>query len=203
MNWTEIFKEIGIVGIVSGLLVWLFKQLGMHFIDRKFKAYELKLQTKSDDYKHELNLSFNKASKLHDRRLEKIERLYQNVVRLNSAMQMMTAKWKVVSGDEKKDEEEENKRIEHAGDCYNKFLDFYTENRIFFSEETCIILDKLKTDYFDSFWDYTAKKRFGYTDFKLNWELATKASDKVKKEIPPVLSQLENDFRTLIGVIDV
>jgi|SRR5690606_141588 len=202
MNWTEIFKAIGIVGIVSGLLVWLLKQLGQHFIDKRFKAYELELQSKSDDYKHELNISFNKASKLHDRRLEKIEDLYKCVVKLDSAMQVMTAKWKIVSGDNKKDEEDENNRIQNAGDCYNEFFDFYNANRIFFSEETCTILDKLKTDYYDSFWDYTAKKRFGYTDFKLNWELASKASDKVKKEIPPVLRQLENDFRTLIGVIN-
>ena len=44
MDWTKIFSEIGIVGIISGLVVWLIKQLGQRLIDKNSKNYELELQ---------------------------------------------------------------------------------------------------------------------------------------------------------------
>jgi hypothetical protein len=61
MNWGEIVKELGLVSIVSGLIVWLIKQLGQSFIDKKFKAYELELKYKSDDYTHQLDKSLEKS----------------------------------------------------------------------------------------------------------------------------------------------
>ena len=48
MNWTNIISEIGIVGIISGLIVWLIKQLGQSYIDKNVKSYELELKNKSE-----------------------------------------------------------------------------------------------------------------------------------------------------------
>lgn len=211
MNWEEIFKSLGFVSIISGLVVWLIKQLGEHFINRRFKVYEQELNIKSDDYKHkldklmenhksELSIVYAKASKLHDRRLEIISELYSKLVELDEEMHIMTALWKQVTGDEKVDEENEQKRVDKAANSYNNFHSFFNQNKIFFSEKTCETIAKLKTDYYDSLWDYTTKKRMGFTDFKLNYENAKNASEKVRKEIPPILKRLEDDFRAMIGV---
>lgn len=93
MDWNKILTDIGIVGIISGLLVWLIKQLGQLFIDKNLSLYKQELQNKSDLYKFELNQVFEKyktelaflsqkAFKLHDRRLEKIDELYSLFIRL-------------------------------------------------------------------------------------------------------------------------
>ena len=213
INWDEIVKSVGLVSIVSGLVVWLIKQLGQHFIDRKFKAYELELKYKSNDYAHQLeksledhrsklSLVFTKASKLHDRRLEIISELYKKLVLLNQAMQTMTALWKLASEDKKADDAAENERIKNAGDKYSEFYSYYLENKVFFSIEICELLDSLRNGYYDSYWDYTAKQRFGFTDFELNYENAKKASENVQEKIPPILNQLESEFRKMIGVED-
>ena len=143
---------------------------------------------------------FAKASKLHYKRLEIIAKLYEKLVILDMAMNDMTAMWKLVSGDKKQAEEAENKRIENAGNAYNDYQNYYNVNRIFFRNETSELLDKLREDYFDSYWTYTSSKRFGFTDFELNFANAKKASEKVKEGIPPILRKLEDDFRLIITV---
>lgn len=211
MDWTEIVREVGLVSIVSGLIVWLLKQLGQDFIDKKFKAYELELKYKSDDYTHqldksleshraELSIIYAKASRLHDRRLEIIAELYKKLVRLDDVMNIMTALVRFGTSDDKTNEEAESKRIENARKAYNDFQSYYTENKIFFANKTNELLDTLRTDYFESYWDYTAYKLYRVTDFKLNLENAKMASEKVKKQIPPILRKLEAEFRQMIGV---
>ena len=60
MDWNKIITDIGIIGIISGLLVWLIKQLGQLFINRNLSLYKQELQNKSDLHKSELNQVFEK-----------------------------------------------------------------------------------------------------------------------------------------------
>jgi hypothetical protein len=112
-------------------------------------------------------------------------------------MNEMTALMKPIIQDADK---EENDRIENAGKSYNDFLQCYLDNKIFFSKDTCILLDSLREKYFDSYWDYTITHRIGSKDFNFNYEHAKKASETVRTQIPPVLENLEVEFRKLLGV---
>ena len=210
MDWQSIIKEIGFVGILSGFVTWLMKELGKFYIDRKIKSYEYELAEKSKDidrqlnfsienYKKSLELIYFKASKLHDERLKIISDLYEKIVTLDSAMHNMTQLWKLGSADAELDKKNENARIELASKSYIDFQEFYLKRKIFFKKSTCILIDKINSDYFDSYWDYTYKNRFGGGDFEFNFKLAKKAGEKVKEEIPPVLESIENEFRIVIG----
>jgi len=213
MNWLEISKEIGVLGIISGAIVWLSKQLSQFFIEKKFKAYELELKYKSDNYTHqldkslenhrtELNIIFSKASKLHEKRFEIIAELYKKLVLMNNEMRLLTELWKLGTTDEIENDKDERLRIEKAGKSYNSFQIYYTENKIFFTVKICQLIDEIQSKYFDSYWDYTTKERFGITNFDFNYENAKKASVNVNNQIPPILFHLEEEFRQLIGVED-
>ncbi len=76
MNWESVLKEIGIVGVIAGLITWLIKQLGQSYIDKNLKAYEKQLDNQSERFKQELAFISQKASKLHDKRIERIEEIY-------------------------------------------------------------------------------------------------------------------------------
>ena len=208
MDWKSIIESIGIVGIVSGLIVWLIKQLGQNYINRNFKAYEIELKTKANNYrleldknleshKSELNILYNKASRLHEERLRILSKLYKKIVILDRTMQEMTAFMKQVFEDAEKEEKE---RIKQAGYAYDDFFTFYIENKIFFSKKLTELLDQLRDKYFDSYMDYTFRHRYSFTDFKFNHEQSKKASETVREHIPPIKEEIEIEFRDLIGV---
>ena len=155
MNWGEIFKEIGIVGIFASLITWLIKSLGQRQIDKGLKQYELELSNKSDLFKQELSLSFEKykseleflaqkANKLHDKRIERIERIeqiYSLLTDFHNEMQQLIS-WKVVTGMSPEEiEQKEFERVQKAGESGNKFLDYYAKNKLYFNSETCSLID--------------------------------------------------------------
>ncbi len=119
------------------------------------------------------------------------------MVTLDREMNVMTMPFKEIREDGDK---EENQRIESAGKAYNEFLLGYVENRIFLTKKLDGQLEKLRQSYFESYWDYTSVKRFGGTDFEFNFKQARAASDKVKNHIPPILEEIEKEFRNLLGV---
>ena len=143
MDWTKIFSEFGIVGIISGLVVWLIKQLGQRLIDKNSKNYEPELQNKANLFKAELNhatevfkseLGFlsQKAHKLHDKRIEKIEEIYSLLTDFYNDMHTLTT-WKIVTGMSEQEVKQQNfddtKKAEESG---NIFLNFYSKNKSLF-----------------------------------------------------------------------
>jgi len=208
INWTTIIESIGLVGIISGLIVWLIKSLGEHFISKNLKSYEIELQSKSDNYKleldkllenhkSELNVLYLKASKLYDKRMLILSELYQKIVTLDRSMNEMVRFLVEVREDAEKEEQE---RLQNSGKAHDDFMKYYTENKIFFSTELCGKLYKLRTEYFDSYWEYTFRHRFPTDDFKTIHEKSKKASEILKKQIPPILLEIEGEFRLIIGV---
>jgi len=116
------------------------------------------------------------------------------------AMIEMTSLLKYMSTNVDENEKIENEKIKTASDCHNDFYIFYLKNKIFLSQETCDLIDSLKDKYFDSYFDYTYGKKYENSDSELTYKLAKAASDKVRKEIPIVLKNIEQDFRTTIGI---
>ena len=203
INWTEIIKELGVVGIVTSAIAWLFKTLSEYFISKRFTSFEKELDVKAEmykaeldkdleSYKKDLNLDLTKRERLHQRRLDILGDLYKKIVDLDFAMVELTAIFKRVVSDFDK---EETDRIEKAGNAYNEFLKYYKGHKIYFRPETCKFLDSLVAGYFDSLWDYTYKTRTGIPDAKLTKQ----AYDKLQIEIPKVKEQIEGDFRKYFG----
>jgi len=211
MDWTKILSEIGIVGVVSGLIVWLIKQLGQSLIDKKVKTYELELQNKSDLFKAELNHSFEefkseleflsqKANKLHDKRIEKIEEIYSLLTDFYNDMFTLTA-WKVVTGMSKEEvQKQEYDNTQKAGDSGNEFLTFYSKNKLYFNNETCGLIDEIIKLLKDSHSDFSFKYIFGPLSAEFEYERVKKATEQIREKVPEIKSKLERNFRDIIGV---
>lgn len=211
MEWHIIIKEISLIGIIAGLITWLIKELGKFYIGKRFKAYELELTDKYKDidrqlsilienHKKSLELLFYKASKLHDRRIEVIAELYEKLVTLELTTHEMTNQLKIVTNDIEKNIQIENVKIQLASDSYNNFYIFYSKHKIFFSAKTCELIDKIKDEFFESYTDYTRGKKYESDNYDLSFNLAKAASDKVRKVIPIIQENIENEFRSIIGV---
>ncbi len=211
MDWTKILSEIGIVGVISGLIVWLIKQLGQRYIDKGAKAYELKLQNKSDLYKAELNQSLEKykseiaflsqkAFKLHDKRLERVEKLYSLLTDFYEDMYHLTT-WKVVTG--MSDEEVHNQNFENtkkAGNSGTEFFKYYSKNKLYFNQDTCGLIEEIIKLLKDSHFDFSYEYVFGPISADFKFESIKKATDKIREKVPKIKSELEENFRKIIGV---
>lgn len=211
MDWNKIFAEIGIVGVISGLIVWLIKQLGQSLIDKNVSLYKQELQNKSDLYKAELNQSLEKyktdlafhsqkAFKLHDRRLEKIDEMYSLLSDFYNDMFTLTT-WKVVTGMSKEEiQKQEYDNTMKAGDSGNKFLSYYDKNKLYFNEETCKLIDEIIQLLKDSHSDFSFKYIFGSMSSVFEYESIKKATEQIRSKVPAVKLKLEKNFRDIIGV---
>ncbi|MEI7597055.1 MAG: hypothetical protein WCK02_15010 [Bacteroidota bacterium] len=211
MNWTQVIKESVFVILTSGIFTWIAQELWKNHFAKRFKKYEYDLAESSKNIDRQLNISIEshkkaleliyfKASRLHDTRIKVIAELYEKLVLLDLAMREMTALLKYITKDVEKDSKIENEKIKHASDIHNEFYVFYLKNKIFLSASTCKLIDKIKEDYFSSYFDYTHGKTYAYQDSDLSFKLAKAASDKVYKEIPIIMENIENEFRAIIGV---
>lgn len=211
MDWNKILTDIGIVGIISGLLVWLIKQLGQLLIDKNLSLYKQELQNKSDLYKSELNQVFEKykaelafhsqkAFKLHDRRLEKIDELYSLLSDFYNDMFTLTT-WKIVTDmTEEQIRTQEFNNTKKAGETGNKFLSYYDKNKLYFNSDTCKLIDEIIQLLKDSHSDFSFKYIFGQISPQMEIEKIKEATEKIRNKVPEVKAKLEKNFRDIIGV---
>lgn len=211
MDWNKILTDIGIVGIISGLLVWLIKQLGQLFIDKNLSLYKQDLQNKSDLYKSELNQVFEKykaelaflsqkAFKLHDRRLEKIDKLYSLLSDFYNDMFTLTT-WKIVTGmSDKQIKKQEFENTMKAGETGSKFLSYYDKNKLYFNSDTCKLIDEIIQLLKDSHSDFSFKYIFAQISPQMEIENIKQATEKIRNKVPEVKAKIEKNFRDIIGV---
>jgi hypothetical protein len=203
MEILNLLRDLGIFG----LAMWFIQLLLAKSADRKFESYKTELDHKSREfqatldsklelYKAELNLHNYKSTQIYERQLTAVIELHKKLALLNQAMQEMTAFMKLIHKDA---EQEETERINKAATAYNEFLNFYLENQIYIPKATIDQIEKLKSEYFKSYNDYTFGRQFGLKN-NFTSEKSIQAGEKVSNEIQPALNQLMVDFRELIGV---
>lgn len=194
--------------VTSGLIYWLLQTTINLYLNKRFESYKVELQTKSQEYKlgldktleeHKsiLNLSNLKQGKLHDLRLNIISDLYQKLVILNRNTREMTTPIKLVIEDSKK---EEGERLYKTANSFNDFVKFYEERKIYFPADICKKLDELTHQFLEIFTGYSFEKESNEVFTMERHRKLKEISEKVRKEMPEILINIENDFRCLLGV---
>ena len=210
IHWLQLLENLGIFGLIITTITWLLKVLGQDVIAKRFKAYEKELDIKSQEYqaglntdleshKAKLNIEHTQYLKLHEQRLTVMTKIYEKIAELDRTMNILTAQIKPLPHGQTADQQD----LEHmqaAQDAYTSFHIYYANNKIFFNEQNCNLLDKLQEKYWDSLWDGTVRQRMGKSDLEYNYESAKKASETVRVHIPPIRQSLENEFRMTLGV---
>jgi uncharacterized membrane-anchored protein YhcB (DUF1043 family) len=211
MSLESILKDLGIVTIIAGLITWLIQKLGESLIDKNQKSYELKLNNESErfktelnqsleKYKSELNLIFEKSSKLHDKRIERIEELYYMLNDFHNDM-LVIVSWKIVTGmTNEQIQQQEFDNVKKAEASGNKFLLYYMRHKLYFSLETCTLIDEIIKLLKESHTDFSFKYIFGPVSAEMEYENVKKATEKIRTKVPEIKVKLEENFRKIIGV---
>ena len=211
MDWTEILKDVGIVGVISGLITWLIKQLGESYLTKNAKIHQQKLNNQTEQFKLELNQTFEKykseieflsqkANKLHDKRIERIENIYTLLTDFFEDMQVL-ASWKIVAGMSKEEIETQSfENVKKAEKTGNEFLNYYSRNKLYFNSETCDLIDEIITLLKESHANFSFKYIFGTMSAEFEIEQIKEATEKIRKKVPKLKEELEENFRNIIGV---
>jgi hypothetical protein len=176
-------------------------------LNQELESHKNKLEQQSKDFQHSLDLKLNEFniqfSKLHQDRAEVVKELYYKIVELQSAMTVFTRRIHPIIEDAEKEKQE---RIDRVNKALMDFVNFYMPNRIYFDKELAEKLDNLSNEYRSKGWDFAHMSRY-LSESGMSRELYEEYSKKtseisgiVKDEFPKVIQELEEEFRTLLGV---
>ncbi len=199
----ELLKYLGISAIPQALLLIAIGFWGKKLVEGFFTKG---LEIKKIELQNELEKSKIQFSRLHHRRAEVIEQLYVHLVELNSAMIDLTRRIHPIIEDEEKESQE---RIIRANQSLMNFRDFFQPNKIYFDRELAEKIDGLHKMYWDKGWDFNyinSRLKSGKTlqnTWKDFMEESKKITTAVDVEIPPILTELEEEFRDMLGVYEV
>lgn len=156
-----------------------------------------------ESYKSNLHLINSRQNLLHSNRSQVILELYQKLVVLHNSMLDMTARMRNVTGkDEETIDKEELERISKTASLGEDFFNFYQIHKIYFVSNICVLIEEIQTGLRDSHSDYSFRHLWGLPPSEMTYDIAKKANDKVKNEIPELMEKLEHEFRKSIGVIE-
>jgi hypothetical protein len=216
-NLIDIAKDLGIFAIAGGFITILFKRSSdkkvqdhIAKLDKENQQFQSELEHKNDQkraelskdievLKHELQETKFKTSKVYEKQFDVLIETSSLLHNLKDSLLNLTLELRLITGDEKKQEDEEKERIQKAQNDYQKVYECYKKNRIIYSVEFDEELKFIRLSN-DSFWNYTYDRRFSGIDWKISSERKKEAADTVRNNLTPSLDQLANDYRTFLKV---
>ena len=209
-NGPNAFFLLAVLVFSKKLIVYFFDEtieLKKAELNQDLENHKKELEQQNKDFQHSLDLKLNefniRFSKLHQDRAEVIKELYHKVIDLQSGMTVFTRRIHPIIEDADKENEE---RIERVNKGFDEFINFYLPNKIYFDRKLAEKLDFLAQQYSDKSWNfgYLSNRIRNenipaevYKDFS---EEMKEISNFVADEFPKVIEELEDEFRSLLGV---
>jgi hypothetical protein len=186
--WQQILAQILTPALVIGALAWLLR-----------KFFELGLQRDLERYKSELQRQYYeyqiKYSIIHQKRAEAIASIYSRLVRAKAQLADLVSLLQQ-GGQSLPDKKSK------VAEAYHDAASFFFEHRIFLPENTSVKIERVLDGMRESFYTFDAAQ-FGHDQYKLDKSGFWMKSHKIiRDEIPPLLIELECQFRQALGVIE-
>lgn len=167
-----------------------------HGLNERIQEHRGKLEILN----HEFNIRF---SRLHQERADVIKEVYKLLVKLQSAMFTYTRTMHPVFEDSEK---EAAQRLDNVSESLSEFIKYYSLNKIFLPKLLCGKIDNVVKEYYDKGWDFAWTQRsykeqsISLDEYKAEVEKAKKISNTIKDDMPPLIEELESEFREILGV---
>ncbi len=198
----------GIPAVVILFGLYLGKNLMEHFFNETIEIKKQELEQESKNFQHQLDAKlqeFNiKFTSLHQERAIVIKDLYHKIIELQSSMYNYTRKVHLVKSDAKIEEKE---RLERVNKALSELTNFYYPNKIYFSKSITSKIDELLKEYWNTGFEFTNHlkitqyphiyKTLNKNNNEDQWDIISK---KVETYFPPLIQELEDDFREILGV---
>ncbi len=125
---------------------------------------------------------------------------------MEMSMLKLTNPVKFTSTDDFANELDTRMLIINLNEDFTSFSSFYEKNKIYFNEESCLLMEQIRSTIHQAIWDYHEHdlyKKMGEDDLQFLRELRKKminAYGVIKSDIPILRKNLESDFRKILSV---
>lgn len=200
MTFLELLKDLGIFGIIVGVLGWVTKELGKYLLNKNIKFHQLSLDQQLEKYKSELDIINEKAFKLHDKRLEKIHNLYELLTDFYINVDNLTHMKNVTGLSDEEINEQKINEVKKTYESGYQFSMFYEKNKLYFDLETCELIQEILRILKECQYDLTIQYQWMNISIDMQMDFFSKAKDKIQNKIPELKEKLERKFRSIMGV---
>lgn len=186
MEIVTIIEKIGLFAVGSGIIAWTLKSIYKNVLDKDIEKYKYRLQQEQIT-----------SSKLYDERAQVINNLYELLNDFDRKMHSLTCPLQLAC-----DLPEKEKR-KHASKAGQKFVEYYSKKKIYFSKETAKLLDEINKEFEGAWINLTIYPSIEIDRDNINrdkWELWMKSWKIISKKIPPLKEKIEDEFREILGV---
>lgn len=200
MDTFQIIWNLGIFTGIGGALTYLLKTLGKQFMDQNLEIHKMQLNQQLESHKAELELINLKQSRLHDKRIETIQELYEKLTEFYMDLDTLI-RWKNVTG--LSDKEIKKQQFEEANKTFesgSKFCRYYLINKLYFSKEMCATIDEIIKEMRSCQYDLTIQYQWMNLSADLQMSSFRQAKEKLEKDVPMLKEQIETKFREILGV---
>jgi len=229
IDWQALLRVLGETGLIVAGLAWLSKQIISFIFTRDLERFKAELKSSGglaiEKFKSEIQLKAQKRiieyTSLHEKRGELIADLYSRLYQLYNSIQKVLfeyehrqiredvdrkdpsfskrQQWEMIPGIHFLDANEE-KQLKELSALISEFYNFYSTHKIYFTPQVCDLIDRfaglaayLKMNYQNVALKDKDGKLYVNPEIKDVW-------DKAIEAIPSLLSNLEVEFRTILGV---
>ena len=229
IDWQVLLTTLGGTSILIAALAWLSKTIISSIFTKDLERFKAELKESGDlaieKFRSEVQLEAQKRiieySSLHERRAELIADLYSRLYQLYNSIQRVLFEyehrqiredvdrkdplsrtrepWQKVPGIHFLDAEEE-KRVKELSTLTAQFHEFYCTHKIYFTPPVCNLIDRfsaLAAYLVMNYENVALKDENG--NLYVNPEIK-EVWDRAIETIPLLLSNLEGEFRTILGV---
>jgi len=207
-NWQEFLATIGGQAALLGIVGYLIKKLVSSRLEREADAFKADLKRNSDveieRLKNSLQMAANehqiRFSKLHEKRAQVLADLYKLLVKATWEAENLASPMEFAG------EPDKNQKFKQAMEAISEYFRFFDQHRIYLPEELCTSLlafaHKLRSPAI-AFGVYLRIEYPNERTQEEKYRAWTAAWDSVQTEIPKLRSELEVEFRKLLGATTI
>ncbi|TYS57330.1 hypothetical protein FZC74_16700 [Sutcliffiella horikoshii] len=198
---------LGVLGFLGKEIInnWYSRKSASHQsnLNQNLELFKVNIQNEAELFRAELQKEALehkiKYNKLHNDRAETIKDLYSKIDRMERSMRDLFNLFEIARDNSKRD------KMKVAVKNFNDTMDFYSINRIFFSEETCTIIESLRDEINLIYHEFTGYDiHLGLSEIpevrKEQRQVWKDCWNSMKEKVPQIKRDLEKDFRRQLGV---
>lgn len=186
--WKQLIGLIITPVVVVGAIAWFLKGLIAQGFTRDLQRFKSELEQESFERRERFSL-------IHQRRAEVIATLYGKIARTKA----LTADLVGIFQQGGQSLIEKKKRV---SDVYNDMSSYYFENRLFLPRETAEKTEQLVMTLRDVLIEFDTAQ-MGNDEYKPDKSgLWKQAYQRLRDEVPPILEELEGEFKDILGFIE-
>ena len=186
--WQQLVGLIVAPTVVVAAVAWLLRTVIAQGFARDIQRFKSDLDRESFEHQQ-------RFSTIHQRQAEVISNLYGKIAESKSVIANLVGIFQ--HGGQSLMEKKQK-----AADSYNDMKDYFYKNRIFLPRETADKAETLLITLRDILIEFDTAQ-MGNEEYKPDTTgLWLQAHNRLQEEVPPVLEELENEFKELLGFIE-